>query len=253
MSVPSGRSSVVSFGSNYIMQLNAEPGVLGWTCPLAIDGDGHPKCYHPQGSPPGLDYLANAGSPGNWWGIATNNGEADGTPFIQSAKMPAPGFYVSTTALVDPARKPDNPARYVNSGEIPFIVLPSKPVFSQKPKQILGDLALVFNNKTGKKSWAVYADIGPSNEIGEGSMALADALGIKSDPKTGGESQEVIAMIYFPGSKIGWPLPHAQLETAAWKLFDDWGGYVSAKELLPQINWEQFLPTEPPLPPSVVS
>lgn len=241
MSTSPGRHSAVNFGSNYIMVLDAKPGVLGWTCPLAIDGDGDPKCYHPEGSPPGLDYLGNAGQPGNWWGIACNP-PTTGKPYIQKATDPAPGFYVSTTALMDPSSKVEesSPAKYVDSGTVPFIVLPSTPVFSKTPKQRLADLAVVFNNETGKKSWAIFADIGPKNQLGEGSIALGVALGIPGASPKKGESREVIAMIFFPGSYIGWPKPLAELEAHAWKLFGDWGGYVSAQELLPQINWAQF-------------
>src|SRR5262249_15441051 len=149
-------TAVVTFGTNWIMQLDDKPGTLYWTCPLAIDADGHPEAYHPKGSPPGLDYLGNAGSPGNWWGIAT---DSRGQPYIQTSTHPAPGFYVSTTALVDNAFQSQNPARYVHAGQIPFIVLPSSPKFD--PKQTLGDLAMVLNPATGNLSWAIYADIGP--------------------------------------------------------------------------------------------
>jgi hypothetical protein len=235
-----GRTAVVIFGSNSIMQLDDRPGVLGWTCPLAVDGDGHPECYHAQGSPPGLDYLANAGSPGNWWGIATDSA---GEPYVQKGSDPAPSFYVSTTALVDGEWPASSPNKYVHSGTVPFIVLPSSPQFSSS--QALGDLAMCFNDATGKLSWAVYADIGPANQIGEGSMALADALGIASDPKSGGTSKETVAMIYFAGSKIGWPRSNDELQAQAYQLFIDWGGYDSAKQLLPQINWDQFLDIEP--------
>ena len=240
-----GRTAVVKFGDNSIMQLTDKPGVLGWTCPLMVDADGHPKAYHPAGSPPGLDYLANAGSPGNWWGLAC---DSKGNPYVQTSQNVAPGFYVSTTALVAPEFKENDPAKYVDSGLVPFIVLPSKPKFD--PNQTLGDLAVVFNNKTGKMSWALYADVGPANDLGEGSMALCDALGVNSDPKKGGESSEVIAMIYFPGSYIAWPALPFNLSDAAWQLFSDWGGYTSAKALLPQINWDQF-PDIPPAPEPV--
>ena len=243
----SDRTAVVIFGTNYIMQLDDKPGVLGWTCPLMVDADGHPQAYHPDGSPPGLDYLGNAGSPGGWWGIACN---PHGYPYVQQTHQLAPGYYVSTTALIDGAFPDNDPVKYVHSGEFPFIVLPSSPKFHEK--QTLGDLAMCFNTLTGKSSWAIYADIGPSNQIGEGSMALCDALGVSSDPKTGGESQEVIAMIYFPGSKIGWPRLPDELANAAADLWNAWGGYDSAKQLLPQINWDQFPPIGPqpaPQPP----
>lgn len=235
---PNPRKTVVQFGSNYILELVAKPGVQFWTCPLAIDADGHPQAYHPKGSPPGLDYLANAGRPGNWWGIATDNGMSSGTPIIQSPSEPAPGFYVSTTALVDRARKNANPARYVNSGQVPYIVLPLRPKFHAA--QTLGDMAMIFNNATGKSSWAIYADIGPTNQLGEGSMALAEALGVNSNPKTGGTPKETIAMIYWPGSSTGWPQTPGALAAQAASLFNEWGGFDSARIALPQINWDQF-------------
>lgn len=218
------------------MELTDKPQALGWTCKLAVDGDGHPQCYGPNGSPPALDFLANAGKPGNWWGIAT---DSKGVPYVQKQGDPAPGFYVSTTALEDSGHPPQSQLRYVHSGNIPFIVLPSKPKFSDHQK--LGDLVVCFNNDTGKSSWAIYADIGPSNQIGEGSIALNEALGLSGSCKTGGTDKEIIAMIYFPGSSLGWPVkPPLDPKTSAWKHFSDWGGYASAKELLPQINWDQF-------------
>ena len=54
---------------------------------MSIDADGAPKAYHPNGSPPGLDDLANAGHPGNWWGMIVTLG---GTPVVQRAGDPAP-------------------------------------------------------------------------------------------------------------------------------------------------------------------
>jgi Fungal chitosanase of glycosyl hydrolase group 75 len=234
LNVPNS-TAVVIFGNNWIMQLDDKPGVLFWTCPLAVDADGHPECYHPAGSPPGLDYLANAGNPGNWWGIATNN---KGVPYLQTDQHPAPGFYVSTTALEDHTFADHNPARYVNSGKVPFCVLPSKPKFD--PKQSLGDLLMVLNPETGNSSWAIYADIGPANQIGEGSMALASALGLSDSPKTGGTSKETIAMVYWPGSKIGWPRSADELSKRAHELFNDWGGIASCKVAMPQFDWSRF-------------
>jgi len=219
------------------MQLDNKPGTLFWTCKLAVDGDGDPRCYNPNGRPPGLDFLANAGHPGNWWGLAC---DGEGIPFIQEASDPAPGFFVSTTSLEDHSLAASNPRRYVNSGQIPFVVLPSKPKFS--PAQMLGDLFVVFNEKSSKMTWALYADVGPANQIGEGSIALNTALGLSGDCQRGGTEEEIIAMIYFPGSAIGWPRPTDELAKAAYDHFIAWGGYESARAALPQINWDQFPP-----------
>jgi hypothetical protein len=234
-------TAVVIFGTNYIMQVDDKPGTLYWSCPLAVDADGHPQAYHPSGSPPGLDYLGNAGRPGNWWGISC---DSKGKPYVQTSDHPAPGFYVSTTALEDNTIASHNPARYVHSGEVPFIVLPSKPKFDSN--QQLGDLAMCLNTQTGKSSWAIYADIGPANAIGEGSMALASALGLSDSPKSGGTSREIIVMVYWPGSKIGWPRSAEELSKKASELFNQWGGIVTCKEAMPQFDWSRFDPSVTP-------
>jgi hypothetical protein len=48
-----------------------------------INGDGSPHCYHADDSK-ALDYLANAGSPGSWWGIATDD---KGKPYVNRFMM----------------------------------------------------------------------------------------------------------------------------------------------------------------------
>lgn len=228
------RTAKIIFGSNYIMELDDKPGVLFWTSRLHVDVDGHPQCYHPGGSPPGLDYLANAGKTGNWWGIATDK---NGKPYVQTNEHPAPGFHVSTTALEDNTWPPHHPNRYVHSGEVPFFVLPSKPKFGPT---VLGDLAIFFNIENGKSSWAIYADIGPANQIGEGSMKLNENLGLSSNPKSGGTEKEIIITVLFPGSKIGWPRSHQELAEATRKEFDKWGGLDSLQGGLPNLNWSKF-------------
>jgi Ricin-type beta-trefoil lectin domain/Fungal chitosanase of glycosyl hydrolase group 75 len=59
-----------------------------------------------------------------------------------------------------------------------------------------GSVAAVVYN--GKVVYAVFADEGPDNIIGEGSYALATALGIDPDPATGGTDGPV-TFIVFPG------------------------------------------------------
>jgi hypothetical protein len=60
----------------------------------------------------------------------------------------------------------------------------------------LGDFAFVMNLRNGKSSFAIYADIGT---LGEGSVALADALGIPSDARHGGQSDGILYLL-FAGS-----------------------------------------------------
>jgi hypothetical protein len=56
--------------------------------------------------------------------------------------------------------------------------------------------AVVYNSKV---AYAVFADEGPDNIIGEGSYALATALGIDPNPATGG-TEGPVTFIVFPSS-----------------------------------------------------
>jgi hypothetical protein len=230
-----GKTAQFIFGAgNYIFQLDERPGPLFWTSRLHVDADGSGRAYHRAGSPPGLDYLANAGSQAQgWWGISVG---PDGRPYIQTEEDPNPGFYISTTALEDYGLPRNNPARYVDSEKVPFFVLPSKPHFGAS----LADLGMFFNLETGASSWGIYADVGPANQIGEGSMKLNENLGFSSDAKTGGTEKEIIATVLFPGSKIGWPRSNEELEAAAKAAFEKWGGLGSLKAGLPNHDWSKF-------------
>ncbi|MCF0049006.1 glycoside hydrolase family 75 protein [Dyadobacter sp. LJ53] len=118
----------------------------------------------------------------------TNTGKKDGTPIVQTAQDPAPGYYSSPTSLADKTKKIQDPNRYVDSQEIPYIAIPSK--FSTQFK--LGDIALVVNKKNNLKCYTIFADVGPSNKIGEGSINLAKELQISGNPKTGGPVADVV-------------------------------------------------------------
>lgn len=181
---------------------------------MTIDADGAPDAYHPDDI--GTDHLANAGQPGNWWGLATDE---EGEPFVQGPDDPNPGYYVSTTALEDPARAISDPRRYVNSNTIPFIVLPG----GQHGGARLGDIAVVVNTANDSLAYALFADIGPRAHLGEGSIALAKALGIRSDPKRGGTASGVRYLV-FPGSGNGRPRPVAEIDAVADPLLVEWGG-----------------------------
>jgi Fungal chitosanase of glycosyl hydrolase group 75 len=203
-----------------------------FTSRLQVDADGSPKAYHPpthrhrSGSPPGLDRLANAGSPGNWFGIVTNR---SGEPVVQGHIDPAPGFYVSQTALVyrERPRRAD-PRRYVDATKIPYIVL--SPQVRQSTGARLGDLAFVWNRRNGKAAHAIFADIGPANEIGEGSIVLARALGIPSDPKAGGQTGDVVSLV-FPRSGNQNGRQKAEIVVEARAALRAWGGLRRLKKV----------------------
>lgn len=183
---PSMAKPIDKVGSVVVMR--RDDGRLAFVAGLQIDADGSPRAYHPRGK--GLDYLANAGKPGNWWGIAT---DSKGQPYVQGADDPAPGFYVSTTALQRTGFPKSDPRRYIDSETVPYFVLPLDRYKKWGVK--LGAEALVTNLANGKSCTAILADLGPKGKLGEGSIALARALGVPSDPKTGGAGGQIHFLI----------------------------------------------------------
>lgn len=54
-----------------------------------------------------------------------------------------------------------------------------------------------YGNKT---VYAIYVDRGPDDEVGEASMAVADALGLDVDPTGGGTETQEVTYEVLPGS-----------------------------------------------------
>jgi hypothetical protein len=187
---------------------------------LSIDADGAFRTYHPNDRL-GLDSLAHAGHSGNWWALVTENGKTSGRPVVQRKSDPAPGYYVSTTALYDPDNpNVRDPYRYVNAAKIPYVVLHPEALNHGR----LGDFATVVNLQNGKISAAIVADeSAPNLPIGEGSIALAKALGIDPSPRHGGKDDAVAYLIY-PGSGNGKPRPLKDIAANSKQLFEEWGG-----------------------------
>jgi len=187
---------------------------------MAIDADGAARAYH-RIDRRGLDWLAHAGSAGNWWALVTDNGKRDGRPVVQGRHDPAPGYYVSTTALYDtdnPNRR--DPHRYVDASKIPYVVLHPKALKHAR----LGDFATVVNLQNGRVAAALAADeSAPNLPVGEGSIALAKELGINASPRHGGKDAGVVYIVYS-GSGNGRPRPLEEIRMRAGALFKAWGG-----------------------------
>jgi hypothetical protein len=197
---------------------------------MTIDADGAPNAYHPNNSAnnaannaaddaadgaahdAGLDELANAGKPGHWNGIITDR---EGEPLIQQERDPFPGYYISCTTLSDKTKRFADPTRYVDASKIPYVVLPQD--VADRGGAQLGDFAVVVNLRNGMSSFAIFADIGT---LGEGSVALANALGIQSDARDGGESDGILYLL-FPGSGNRRPRTIGEIQSAGERLLMD--------------------------------
>jgi hypothetical protein len=194
-----------------------------------LDGDGAngqfggDPCYAPSSySGKTLDDIRNAGGPGNWFGVVTDTGKETGTPIVQGLGDPRPGAYVSATSLHLPGAdgKPlphSSPFKYVDSATVPFIVVPPM-IIKGVTGIVMGCRAVVTNTKNGKKTEAVVADGGPSNHLGEISVACAKAIGVPTGtthPANGGGADAPdIHYQLFPGvaavvNGVTYPLQHS--------------------------------------------
>jgi hypothetical protein len=191
----------------------ADDGSVTFVAGATLDGDGangqagQSPCYAPLsygGST--LDVIGNAGRPGNWWGVVTDNGQANGTPIVQGESDPAPGAYISMTALnlfgPDGAALPDSsPFKYVDSATVPYISLPAIVIQSARGV-VVGCRCVVTNRQNGASVVGVVADSGNNDHIGEISAACAKALGLRvgilHEANGGGASRAIIGYEFFP-------------------------------------------------------
>jgi hypothetical protein len=194
-----------------------------FTAGMAVDADGAPNAYGPK-EKPGLDFLANAGSPGNFFGIVTG---PDGKLCVQKSGEFA-GMFVSPTALQDASKRDVcDTAKYVDARVVPYYVLPRR--LPMKLGVALGDLGMVFNKKNTRLSPAIFGDIGPTAEIGEGSIALAAALGMRTDlrsPRRDAGQEDGVVYLVFPNTHGSppWPRTLEDLRQRAEQAFAAWGG-----------------------------
>lgn len=187
---------------------------ISWTSGAVIDGDGCPRCYAPAGSGlQSLDYLANAGNEQDgWYGLVC----IGGAPVIQQCG-PCKGYYLSPTALVDRSKTIIDPARYVDSANVPYVSIPPE----LKARGIaLGDLAMVTYQ--GRQTGAVIADISPRAHYGEISIYAAQVLGIPSSPKNGGVSSGVGYFLFkHSAASPAWPIAVADIQSEAAALYSN--------------------------------
>lgn len=178
-----------------------------YTTPLAkmaIDADGangqsSAPVYAPKGyKPEPLDYLANAGGPGNWYGVVTDNGKPNGRPVIQKVGHPMPGAFVSATSYEKREFSRGDPNRYIDANSVIYIVLPGHWRMEAKGV-VLGCRATVKDIKTGKTVEAAVLDFGPKAKLGEASIACARFFGVPTSPKNGGTDEKRFIYQFWPG------------------------------------------------------
>ena len=198
---------------------------------MAVNTDGASDSYHPENI--GITHICNGVSVGpsftwkancladfnqakaegfrgptkiRFFAMVTDD---DGVPVVQQKGVPKPGYFVSTTTFTQPGVSKNTQQAYLDSNEIPFVVIPSQWQRNKFQGVQLGDFAVVVRKTTGDMSFAVVGDLGPRTKLGEGSVALHQALG--NDPFVKrpdgnirawiGISPHDVVYVIFPGSR----------------------------------------------------
>jgi len=196
---------------------------------IALDADGSPFAYHPDNI--GRDDLRFASWPSgkeDWRSILVADPADPELPYVQNGG-PAKGYFVSMTTLQSWVGKSTDPASYVDSEEIPYLVFPTD-FLKIDGVGGFGDVAMVRNLSNGRTSWAVVADQGPSGHpLGEISLRLAENLGgVSPNPRNGeGIAPGTVQFVVFPNSRLSppWPQTAEALELTARQLLDNAGGW----------------------------
>jgi hypothetical protein len=127
---------------------------------------------------------------------------------------------VSPTRLVAVVREGRPPRRYGDSATVPYVALPAP--FREALGCALGDVAWVERTPldgAARRSAAIFADVAPpSAPLGEGSIALAERLGIPPDPRTGGTRRVSVRYVVFCGRPLAWPTAVSEIDVAGERL-----------------------------------
>jgi len=185
-------------GSNCVYKSGS---AIYWTSKMDTDCDGSAVAYNPSDT--GIDYLSDAGSSGDWYGLYTVGGE----PVVQGSSDPQPGYYVSTTSITAKSASQSSQCHYADAAILSFIVLPGSSSFRSNAGFTIGDFGLVYYAHTGLMVYTFYGDSGPTSAIGEGSVALVEAIGF--NPWNSAHTRVVdgvssgVTQLIFTGSGFG--------------------------------------------------
>lgn len=114
---------------------------------------------------------------------------------------PLSGLSIAPTALHDRTKKESDRGRYVDTNDLPYLCLSVGRIF-RRTRAALGDFAVVINPRNHRLCHAIIGDARPK-AFGAGSIYLAQALGLRTDPGMGGSADRGVLIVVFPGSGAG--------------------------------------------------
>ena len=195
------RSGVLLFTSDIFEEPD---GRVHFKADADIDADGAngqnggPYAYTATDS--GTDFLANAAMRRRADGKVVCSSENARSIVILGAdrepKVFPNGMIASKTWYRHRNRREDDPAAYVDSETVPYIVVP--PLIVARTAGVVRGCRARATFR-GRSVEGVVADRGPASKTGEISIAMARALGIPPSPRNGGRGTPDILYELWPG------------------------------------------------------
>jgi hypothetical protein len=142
---------------------------------------------------------------------------------------PHKGYFVSTTSLLaDASRDVCDPARYLDSLEIPFSIYPKNSALTRYGVGV-GTVTISYNPVTKVIEYGLVGDRGPARGLAEGSVFLARTLAAKQTvPRTRQETYAFVVpnvhTLMLPSAKVKPPYTLDNIRSQAKAAFDAWGG-----------------------------
>lgn len=178
----------------------------------------------------------------NWFGILGKDQVKIGNTIIKSVvpieQADGSGFYVSPTALEDPAFAREDQKRYLDAGTIPAAVIRNSKAMAELGIGI-GTFGVAVHQKHQRPVPFIVGDYGP--RIGEATFALGRSL--KGLPLVAVTRQNVLSAqideeevlwVFFGGRKMEPPYTKERVAVEALRRFEDWGGAPRLKMCLDQ-------------------
>jgi hypothetical protein len=128
--------------------------------------------------------------------------DCDGKMSTQCSTATDPDYQNQTAAS-------DSNGDPLDAATLPYVVVPLKSTrfnYANNGLALGSVIAVIYNDKV---VYAVFGDLGPSTAIGEGSYALAAALGIDPNPSTGGVDSGVTYIAFTGQSAVSTPIEDA--------------------------------------------
>lgn len=168
----------------------------------------------------------------NWFGIlgqgsvtVGGNPVVDVVPVFQDN-----GFFISPTALIDPAFPIEDQARYIEPLTVPAGVIRRRSSVLTDAGIVLGTFGVAVDRRKGIAVPFIVGDTGP--RVGEGTPALArQVAGLPIDKDVAYEnryagvvSESEVLWVLFGGDRMSPPYTETSVSDAAAAAFAAWGG-----------------------------